>query len=79
MAEVSLQRSRIVPLVGQRKATGVPEHMRVRLEAQLSGDASTFHKPGHRPNLVFRNLMGFMNFEEAAPAAKHNILANTYP
>ena len=35
MAEVGLQGARVVPLVGQRVAAGVPEHVRVRLEGQL--------------------------------------------
>jgi len=34
MPQIGLQRSRIVPLVGQRIAAGVPEHVRVRLEAE---------------------------------------------
>ena len=33
MAEVSLQRPRIVALVGQGDATGVPQHVRVNLDA----------------------------------------------
>jgi hypothetical protein len=43
VAEVSLQRSRIVTFVGQRKTTGVAEHVRVSLEAELGLDASAFH------------------------------------
>ena len=35
MAEIGLQRSGIVPLVGQRVAAGVAEHVRVCLEAEL--------------------------------------------
>jgi hypothetical protein len=35
VAEVGLQGPRVVPLVRQRVAAGVPEHVRVRLEAQL--------------------------------------------
>jgi hypothetical protein len=33
MAEVGLQRPRIVALVGQREAAGVPQHVRMSLEA----------------------------------------------
>ena len=33
--EVGLQRARVVPLVRQRVAAGVPEHVRVRLEPEL--------------------------------------------
>ena len=35
MAEISLQRSGIVSLVRERVAAGVPQHVRVDLEAQL--------------------------------------------
>ena len=35
VAEVRLQRPCVVPLVGQRVTAGVPQHVRVRLEAQL--------------------------------------------
>ncbi len=35
VAEVSLQRPRIVPFVRQRVAAGVPEHVRVRLKGKL--------------------------------------------
>ena len=40
VAEVSLQRPRIVALVGQRKATGVAQHVRMSRKAQLGLDAS---------------------------------------
>lgn len=43
MAEVGLQSARIVPLIGQRVATRVPEHMGVRLETQLGLPACPFH------------------------------------
>ncbi len=35
MPEVSLKRSGIMPLIGKRVATGVPEHVRVCLEPKL--------------------------------------------
>ena len=35
MAKVGLQGARVVPLVGQGVATGVPEHVRMRLEPEL--------------------------------------------
>lgn len=38
MPEVSLQGPRVVTLVRQREAAGVPEHVRVRLESQLGLD-----------------------------------------
>jgi hypothetical protein len=34
VAQISLQRPRIVALVGQDEVAGVPEHMRMNLEAQ---------------------------------------------
>jgi len=37
------------------------------------------HSIGNRlPNLIVRNLVGFVYFEEAVPAAKCDTLANTY-
>jgi len=45
MAQVGLQGAGIMALVGQRKATGVSQHVRVSLEAKLSSRASTLHKP----------------------------------
>jgi hypothetical protein len=38
VAEIGLQRPRIVPLIGQGVSAGVPEHVRVRLEAKLGLD-----------------------------------------
>ena len=38
VAKISLQRPRIVPLVGERVAACVPEHVRVRLEGKLGFD-----------------------------------------
>jgi hypothetical protein len=35
VAKVRLQGTRVVPLVGEGKTTGVPEHVRVGLEAEL--------------------------------------------
>ena len=45
MAQVGLQCPRIVALVGQGEAAGVPEHVGVSLEAELGLDASTLHHP----------------------------------
>ena len=44
--EVGLQRPRIVALVGQREATGVPQLVRVHLQADASRLASALQKPG---------------------------------
>ena len=38
MAEIRLQGARVGALVGKLKATGVPEHVRVDLEATLGRD-----------------------------------------
>ena len=46
VAEVGLQGPRIVALVGQREAAGVPQHVRVGLEAEPGSLASALHKPG---------------------------------
>jgi hypothetical protein len=40
MAQVSLQGSGVVPLVGERVAAGVSEHVRMSLEAQTRLSAS---------------------------------------
>ena len=46
MAEISLQRSCVVASVGERVATGVPEHVRVCLDRQLGSDARSFNHAG---------------------------------
>jgi hypothetical protein len=46
VAEVGLQSARVVPLVGERVAAGVPQHMRVGLEAQLALDRCPFDHAG---------------------------------
>ena len=38
--EIGLQSARVVPLVSQGEPTGVPQHVRVSLEAEPSGDTS---------------------------------------
>ena len=43
MAEIGLQRPRIVALVGQRKATGVAQHVRMGRKAELGLDTSALH------------------------------------
>ena len=45
VAEISLQRSRVVSLVRQRVPTGVPQHVRVRLKGELGLPTA---KPPHR-------------------------------
>lgn len=44
--EISLQSPGVVPLVGQRVATGVPQHVRMRLEGQLSLPTCTLDHAG---------------------------------
>ena len=46
MAEIGLQGARIVPLVGQRVAAGVPEHVGVGLEAKLGLSARPLDHAG---------------------------------
>ena len=43
VAEVSLQRPRIVALVGQREAAGVAQHVRMSRKARLGLDAGALH------------------------------------
>ena len=43
MAEIRLQGARVGALVGKLKAAGVPEHVWVRLEAQLCRNADPRH------------------------------------
>jgi hypothetical protein len=38
MSEPALDRPGVVPLVGERVAAGVAEHVRMRLEFEISGD-----------------------------------------
>jgi len=44
--EVCLQRPRVVPLVGERVAAGVPEHVRVGFEPQLRFGACALDHAG---------------------------------
>ena len=44
MAEIRLQGARVGALVGKLKAAGVPEHVRVGLEAKLGRDAQPRHQ-----------------------------------
>ena len=46
MAEISLQSPGIVSLVSERKAAGVPKHVRVSLKAKPGGLASALHHAG---------------------------------
>jgi hypothetical protein len=55
MAEVSLQRSCVVPFVGQRVATGMPEHVRMGLEAQLGLRARPLHHAGEASGREWRS------------------------
>jgi hypothetical protein len=46
VAQISLQRPCVVPLVGERVATGMPEHVRVRFEAQFGLSPCPLHHAG---------------------------------
>ena len=61
MAKVSLQRPRIVALVGQRKATGVSKHVGVSLEAQLGLDARALHHASKAASRERRVPLGRVN------------------
>ncbi len=45
VAEIGLQRPRIVALAGQREAAGVAQHVRVNLQAQPGGITGAAQKP----------------------------------
>ena len=45
MAQVSLQRPRIMPLVGQSEAAGMPKHVGMDLELEARSYASALYKP----------------------------------
>jgi hypothetical protein len=49
MPEVSLQRPGVVPLVRESIAAGVPQHVRMSLEAQLGLDPQHTGVPLHHP------------------------------
>ena len=65
--QVSLQGPRIVALVRQRKATGVPEHVRMALEAELGSFSGALHLRA-KPAVVKRSAT-FLNV----------LRANTWP
>src|SRR4029450_9473864 len=46
MAQVSLQSPGVMALVCERKATGVPKHVGVSLEAQFGNRSSALYHPG---------------------------------
>ena len=46
VAEIGLQRPRVVSLVGERVAASVPEHVRVRLEGKLGLDPCSLDHAG---------------------------------
>lgn len=46
VSRVGLQRARVVTLIGQRVAAGVPKHMRVRLEPKLGVAPSSLDHAG---------------------------------
>jgi len=62
VAEISLQRARVVSLVSQRVPTGVPQHVRVRLKGELGLPARPFDHAGEasrtkrRPPVRTENL-----------------------
>jgi hypothetical protein len=53
-----LKRSGVVPIVGERKATGVPEHVRVRLKAELGLDTCALDHAGETGSRERRAPLG---------------------
>jgi len=62
MAQISLQRSRVVARVSQRAAAGVPEHMRVWLEGATTDCRAT------PPRSSTREAVGFLFHRVCSPA-----------
>ena len=56
--EISLERPRVVASIGQRKAAGMPEHVRMRLEAELRLDTSALNHPGETCGREWRSPLG---------------------
>lgn len=52
MAQVGLQCPRIVPLVCEGVATGVPQHVRMRLETKPCRVAGSLYHAGEAPAMV---------------------------
>jgi len=46
VTEISLERPRVMALVGQSIAAGVPEHVRMGLERELGGNAGALDHAG---------------------------------
>jgi hypothetical protein len=58
VAEIGLQGARIVSLVGKGEATGVPQHMRVSLEAQAGALTSALDHAGKAGGREGRAALG---------------------
>ena len=58
MAQVGLQCPRIAALVGQRETAGMPQHMRMSLEAQPGSDAGALDKPCEAGSAEGRTTLG---------------------
>jgi hypothetical protein len=58
VTKIGLQRSRIVALVGQRKAAGVPKHVRVNLQGEPGSLASALQHAG-KPRRDLRLIREF--------------------
>jgi hypothetical protein len=58
VAEIGLQRPRVVALVGKRVAAGMPEHMRMGLEGESGRPARTFDHPGEACGSAFGSRRG---------------------
>jgi hypothetical protein len=57
VAEICLEGSGIAPLVGQGKATGVPQHVRMRLELEASRLPNAFYR-SRKKRTVGKRLCG---------------------
>jgi hypothetical protein len=58
VAEITLQRPGIVPLVRQRETAGMAQHVRVRLEAEIGGLTEPFYHPSNAGSGERRAALG---------------------
>ena len=58
MAEISLQGSGVMPFVGERKAAGMPKHVRMSFETEACLDTSPLDHAGEACGTEGRSSLG---------------------
>ena len=58
VTKVSLKRSRVVALIGERVAAGVPQHVGMGLEGQLGCDTRPLDHPSEASRREWRTTLG---------------------